>query len=100
MGNLTLQWASNCSEGKGKLFLCLIKHHKDISESGGTTPCILNLGTRLRQVISFTPQPLYPWKKHPGIHYRGSWLGPRAGLEAVKRAKPNSSVKSKVKLSL
>jgi hypothetical protein len=34
-------------------------------ESGGTAPHILNLGTRWRWVVSFTPRPLYPQGKSP-----------------------------------
>jgi hypothetical protein len=33
--------------------------------SGGTAPCILNLGTRWRWMVSFTPRPLYPREKSP-----------------------------------
>jgi hypothetical protein len=52
---------------KVKLFLCLTKHHsmKAYSASGGIAPRILNLGTRWRWVVSFTPQPLYPQGKSP-----------------------------------
>jgi len=39
--------------------------HEDLWESGGTAPRILNLGTRWRWMASFTPRPLYPWKKSP-----------------------------------
>jgi len=28
-------------------------------------PCILNLSTRCRWGVSFTPRPLYPWGKTP-----------------------------------
>jgi len=38
---------------------------KTYCECGGITPRILNLGTRWRWVVSFTPQPLYPWGKSP-----------------------------------
>jgi hypothetical protein len=33
--------------------------------SGGITPCILDLGTRWRWVVSFTPRPLYLQGKSP-----------------------------------
>jgi len=33
--------------------------------SGNTAPCILNLGTKLRWAISFTPRPLYLRTKSP-----------------------------------
>jgi len=50
--------------------LCLIKHHamKTYSRSGSTHPRILNLITRWRWVVSFTPRPLYPRRKVPGTH--------------------------------
>jgi len=35
-------------------------------EIGGINPRILNLGTRWRWVVSFTPRPLYPTKRVPG----------------------------------
>jgi hypothetical protein len=54
---------------KVELSLCfvLIEHHvtKTYWVSGGIAPHILDLGTRLRWVVSFTPRPLYPQKKSP-----------------------------------
>jgi hypothetical protein len=63
---------------KVKLSLCLtkysatkmdlvLKHYamEDIWGSGGIAPHILNLGDRWRSVVSFTSQPLCPWKKSP-----------------------------------
>jgi hypothetical protein len=44
---------------------------------------ILDLGTRWRWVISFTPLPLYPRGISPRTHCMGSWVGPRAGLDVV-----------------
>jgi hypothetical protein len=46
--------------------------------SGGIAPRILDLGTRWRWVVSFTPQPLYPGERFPGTHWIGGWVGPRA----------------------
>jgi hypothetical protein len=34
--------------------------------SGGIAPRTLDLGTRLRWVVSFMPRPLYPQGKSPG----------------------------------
>jgi hypothetical protein len=34
-------------------------------ESGGIAPRIIDLGTRWRRVVSFTPRPLYPQGKSP-----------------------------------
>jgi hypothetical protein len=41
------------------------RSHKLISESQGIAPRILDLGTRRRWVVSFTPRPLYPQGKSP-----------------------------------
>jgi hypothetical protein len=41
-------------------------------------PYILNLGTRIKRVFSFTPHLLY------GARWIGKCEGPRAGLDAVK----------------
>jgi hypothetical protein len=34
--------------------------HEDVLGSGNIVPRILDLGTRWRRVVSFTPRPLYP----------------------------------------
>jgi hypothetical protein len=39
--------------------------HEGVLGSGGIAPRILDLGTRWRWVISFTPPPLYPQGKSP-----------------------------------
>jgi len=46
---------------------CLIKHHEMNTYwgSGCISPCILNLGTGGRWMISFTPRPLYSRGKSP-----------------------------------
>jgi hypothetical protein len=46
-----------------EVVLCLSKHHTMKMWSGSVPPCILNLSTRWRWVVSFTPQPLYLWRK-------------------------------------
>jgi hypothetical protein len=54
-----------------------------------------NLGTRWRQVVSFTPRPPYPRKRAPATHWIGGWVGPRAVLDAVvKRKIPSRSRES------
>jgi len=50
-------------------------------------PRILNLVTRCKWVVSFTPRLLYPWAKSPGIHRIGDWAGSRDGLDAVAKKK-------------
>jgi hypothetical protein len=59
-------------------------------------PLILDLGTRWRWVVSFTPRPLYRQGKTPGTHWIGGWVGPRAVPDAVvKRKIPSPSRESK-----
>jgi hypothetical protein len=42
--------------------------------SRGVAPLILNLGTRWRWVVNFTPQPLYPWERTSWpIKYKAGW---------------------------
>jgi hypothetical protein len=83
---------------KVKLPLCLTKHHamKTYWRSGGIAPRILDLGTRWRWVVSFTPRPLYPRERAPGAHWIGGWVGPKAVLDAeVKRKIPSPRRESK-----
>jgi hypothetical protein len=63
---------------KVKLSLCLTKHHamKTYWGSGGIAPRILDLGTRWRSVISFTPRPLYPQEKSLWNLWIGGWVAP------------------------
>jgi hypothetical protein len=55
-----------------------------IWESGYIDPRILDLGTSC-WVVSFTPRPLYPRRRTPGIHWIGGCVGPWTGLEDEKR---------------
>jgi len=49
--------------------------------NGGIAPRVLDLGTRWRWVVSFTPRPLQPpGKKYPGTHWKGGWAGPRGSV--------------------
>jgi hypothetical protein len=32
-------------------------------------------------------QPLYPWEMSPWYHWKGGWVGPRDGLDAVAKRK-------------
>jgi hypothetical protein len=36
-------------------------------------------------VVSYTSRPLYLREKAPGIQWIGGWIGPRYGLDAVKK---------------
>jgi hypothetical protein len=65
--------------GKGKVVpVFLTKHHamKAYWGSGGITPLIIDLGTRWRWVVSFTPRPLYPQGKSSWYPF-GKRLGGR-----------------------
>jgi hypothetical protein len=46
---------------------------------------ILDLSTRWRSVVSFTLWTLYLEKEVPGTHWIGGWVGPIAGLDAMRR---------------
>jgi hypothetical protein len=74
---------------KVKLSLVLnwAPRHVDVRGSGGIAPCILNLGTRLNWMVSFTPRPLYLWGNNPSTHWIGGWVDPRAGSYFVAKIK-------------
>jgi hypothetical protein len=59
------QWGK--VKGKVVAVPLLTKHHalKVHWGSGGISPRILDLSTRQKQVVSFTPWPLYPQRKSP-----------------------------------
>ena len=54
--------------------------------SRGTAP-LVELDTRWRWIVKFTPRTLYPLRKNPGTHWIGGWVGPRAGLDVFNRRK-------------
>jgi hypothetical protein len=69
---------------KAKLSLCLTIKHYAMKTFGGSwciEPRFLDLGTRWRWVVSFTPRPLYLWGKshqYPSVRRLGgpqSWSG-------------------------
>jgi hypothetical protein len=61
-----------------KMFSCLIKYRAIKSRSGGITPCILNLGTRWRWMVSFTPWALYTRGKSPRYPLDRRFGGPQS----------------------
>jgi hypothetical protein len=75
------------SKGKVKVkSLCFnwAQRHEGILGGGGIALHILDLVTRWRWVVSFTPGPLYPQVKRPWYPLvRRGWVGTRAGLDAV-----------------
>jgi hypothetical protein len=46
-----------------------------------------DLGIRWRQVVSFTPRPIYPQEKSPWYPFDRRWVGLRAVLDAVVKRK-------------
>jgi hypothetical protein len=54
--------------------------------NGCIDPRILDIGTSLKRVVSFTPRPLYARGNiQPRTHWIGGWVSPRAGLDTGKR---------------
>jgi hypothetical protein len=51
-------------------------------------PLILDLGTRWRWVVSFTPRPFTPGKRDLGTHWIGGSVGPRAVWTLWRSKKP------------
>jgi hypothetical protein len=48
----------------------------------------LDIGTEWRWVVRLTPLPLYTLgERDCGTHWRGSWVGPGAGLDAIEKRK-------------
>jgi hypothetical protein len=68
---------------KVKLSLCLTKHHamKAYWGSAGIAPRILDLGSRWRWVVNFTPLPLYPQGKSPWYPLDRRLGGPQSRSE-------------------
>jgi hypothetical protein len=50
-------------------------------------PHFIDLGTRWRLVVSFTPRPIYFGERAPGTHWIGGWVDTRAGLDGVEKRK-------------
>jgi hypothetical protein len=56
---------------------------------------ILDLGTRCRWMVSFTPGPIYSRRRAPSIHFRGGWVESRGGLDFVQYRKTSWSYREK-----
>jgi hypothetical protein len=85
-----LRWSKGKSNCKVKLSLCLIisaLRYECLWRSGCIDPHFLDLGTSFRWVVSFTPRPLYPWGKSPGVHWRGGWVDTQVGLDDLEKRK-------------
>ena len=61
-----------------------IKTHK---RSRGIAPLILNLTTRGRWVVNFTPRVTLHPGKNPGTHRKWGWVGHTAGLDVWEKKK-------------
>jgi hypothetical protein len=72
-----------------KLSLCLTKHHamKTYWRNGGLAPRILDLGTRRRWVVTFTPRQHYPREADPGTNCIEGWVDNRAVLDTAGKTK-------------
>ena len=55
--------------------------------SRSTAAPTLNLCTIWRWVVNLTPWQIYPPRKNPGTHSIRSWVGPRAGLDVLRKRK-------------
>jgi hypothetical protein len=74
---------------KVKLSLCFnwAPLHEGVLGSGVIAQRIPDLRARWRWVVSFTPRPLYPRERAPGIHWVAGWVGTTADLDARARRK-------------
>jgi hypothetical protein len=78
------------SEGKGKVAPVLSTEHHPMKAywgSGDIAPPILDLDTRWRWVVRFTPRPIYLRESVTDTHWIGGWVGPTAVL--VRRKIPS-----------
>jgi hypothetical protein len=64
--------------------ICKKKAHDG---SSGIAPLILNFGTRLRLVVTFTSRSLYTRERAPVTYWTGCWVGPTEGLDVFKKRK-------------
>jgi hypothetical protein len=77
-------------KGKDKRWTCAsIKHHAIEVYWGMEVQLhtFVDLGTRWRWVVSFTPGRFTTRERTPGTHWTGGWVGPRIVLDAVVKRK-------------
>jgi len=55
--------------------------------STGVPPCILNIGTKWRYIISACPGCFTPRERAADNHWIGGWVGPRDSLDAEAKRK-------------
>lgn len=71
-----------------QLFLHLTNNtlcHEDVWGNGYWDPRFLDLSSSWRQVVSFTTQPIYSWRRAHGTHWIGGSVDPKASLDAEKK---------------
>jgi hypothetical protein len=70
-----------------KLTLSVIMHHAINTYVGveAYAPCILNLRTTWRSVVSFMPWSFYVHVKRDSTHWLGGWVGSRGSLDGVDK---------------
>ena len=78
-------WSHVCHKN-GQKYRTALFHAMEAYRNRGLAPLILNLRTRWRWMVNFTPQPLYP-RENTGIHWLRSGVGPIAGLDLFEEEK-------------
>jgi hypothetical protein len=51
------------------------------------TPFIINLGSRWKWVVNFTPRPLYSLGNNPRTRWKEEWTEDRAGVDVLEKRK-------------
>jgi hypothetical protein len=70
------------------MFLLVVSHHAMKTYVGvEVSSTVLDVGTKWKWVVSFTPLPLYTRGKSVGTLWIGDCVGPRVGLDAVEKGK-------------
>lgn len=57
------------NQDKCMLMLCKAPHYEGVWGTGGISPCIVNICTGWRRMVSSTPRPLYLRKTGPHLHW-------------------------------
>jgi hypothetical protein len=78
-GSIASALCSSAARWKGKVVpLHCMKVQRG---SGVIAPLVHNLSIVCNWLVSFPPQPSYPWTGSPGIQWTGGWVDPTAGLD-------------------
>jgi hypothetical protein len=99
LSGYVIPWVGNLTEEKSLCIQrdllyndvgsCKVKllRREGVWGSESIDPHFLDLGTRWRWAVSFTPWSLYPRGRAPGTHWIGGWVDPRAELDDVEKKK-------------